>query len=55
VAKIEESIAAGKLDAGTKALEKLKEDKDAKTAKPQGRPRRESRNGRRSVDAEMRA
>jgi lysophospholipase L1-like esterase len=32
VAKIEESITAGKFDAGVKALEKLKEDKDAKTA-----------------------
>ena len=32
VAKIEETIAAGKLDAGVKALEKLKDDKDAKTA-----------------------
>ena len=32
IAKIEESIAAGKFDSGVKALEKLKEDKDPKTA-----------------------
>jgi lysophospholipase L1-like esterase len=32
VAKIEETIAAGKFDAGAKALEKLAGDKDAKTA-----------------------
>ena len=32
VARIEESIAAGKFDAGVKALEKLTGDKDAKTA-----------------------
>jgi len=32
IAKIEESITAGKFDAGVKALEKLKEDKDEKTA-----------------------
>jgi lysophospholipase L1-like esterase len=32
VAKIEESISAGKFDSGLKALEKLKDDKDAKTA-----------------------
>ena len=32
VAKIEESITAGKFDAGVKALEKLKDDKDEKTA-----------------------
>ncbi|MBV8879007.1 MAG: hypothetical protein JO332_03480 [Planctomycetaceae bacterium] len=32
VARIEETIAAGKFDAGVKALEKLKDDKDSKTA-----------------------
>jgi lysophospholipase L1-like esterase len=32
VAKLEESIAAGKFDSGVKALEKLKDDKDPKTA-----------------------
>lgn len=32
VAKIEESISAGKFDAGVKALDKLKDDKDPKTA-----------------------
>jgi lysophospholipase L1-like esterase len=32
VAKIEESVAAGKVDAGMKSLQKLAEDKDAKTA-----------------------
>jgi lysophospholipase L1-like esterase len=32
VARIEESIAAGKFDSGVKALEKLKEEKDPKTA-----------------------
>jgi len=32
VAKIEETIAAGKFDAGVKSLEKLAADKDAKTA-----------------------
>jgi lysophospholipase L1-like esterase len=32
IARIEETIAAGKLDSGVKSLEKLKEDKDTKTA-----------------------